>query len=245
MGPAGTPGTPGAPGIPGTPGTPGATGATGATGPTGMGEPGPIGPTGPAGEPGATGPTGATGEQGPTGPTGSGSGDPGPTGPTGPIGPTGSEGPIGPTGPQGETGPSGFSELISAKGGAVVYEAGTNVPFVDLRAQVGTAISQPVANEFVFNIAGVYEVIYSVQIEQAAPVDTFYAFDLVINNVVDPFAATMQSNTGIYTLMTSTYVFTAAAGDTLSLRYSASSDPGSEGASVLYPIITIKMLDEA
>ena len=164
----------------------GPTGSIGLQGPAGVA--GPTGPVGPAGS--SVGITGPPGPQGPTGPLGGGATGPtGPRGATGPQGPTGIQGATGVQGVTGATGPVGPAGSVVNYLQAVNYGLNSGTPgtqsittnaLIQFGAQVllpggsiikSGNISQQTSSgtgsaNFILAAAGLYEISYSVVIQQ-------------------------------------------------------------------------------
>lgn len=138
---------------------PGPQGSVGPRGPQGI-----AGPQGPEGPQGIQGPQGETGPQGPVGPTGA-------AGPQGPIGLTG---PAGPQGIQGETGPAGsflgyadFYALMPPDNPETIAP-GEAVEFPEQSFIGGTNVTRTSDSEFAFTESGIYLVLFSAAVSEAA-----------------------------------------------------------------------------
>ena len=206
-------------------GSPVGGGTTGTTGPTGPPGTGPTGPAGIATNTGATGPTGV----GTTGPTGAGA-----TGPTG-VGATGPTGRTGPTGPQGVAGTATNTGATGPTGPASI---GTNVVasyWSDRSVIIGTTptaldiadntyyeqgVLAPTNKKIEVQEDGVYELIYSIQLNQYASgnnTETEIWLDLNGTNIPDS-ASQVQTNSQLSKQLPSVpFILDLVAGDTIGI----------------------------
>ncbi|MBR1810676.1 MAG: BclA protein, partial [Clostridia bacterium] len=170
-------------------------GAVGPTGPQGVA--GAVGPTGPQGAAGAVGPTGPQGVAGAVGPTGP-QGVAGAVGPTGPQGVAGPDGATGPTGPIGPTGPAFPIAALSSVNTADQTPAAVGDPliFADNIVVIGTDIAHtPNTAIFTLNTAGVYEILYHVNVSDApaALIPLTVGVNLALNEVEIPGSESVQT----------------------------------------------------
>ena len=178
---------------------------------------GAVGATGPTGPQGFQGVAGEVGPTGPTGPTG-------PIGLTGEIGPTGPTGPTGETGPTGPTGPAGTAAAITIAQFTAPTTTGTELVLAEsTESPAGqTEIVLNTTDNDVELTAGTYLIRYGTNATSTV-VTSVPSISLEINGVAN--AETTRFGVGGTTSsVNGDYLYTATAGDTISLAVNESTD---------------------